>query len=302
MDIVVENKSKSEPIAFTFPGHGEPCGIAPGSFMYRAHESIEGPWHGHRIPLSCDRRSCPDHYHDWGKLRAGEIIQRLNAGRDHLKDDWRTVWDPISGRFRRMPGHKILQRFIVSPPQDVPLGTAGDLDRLFKQSYEIMKIAGISGAEHVFHHARIPSRFNDRTDVEEGPHFHGVGYGFIDPELVLCVQEQTGWIIKGQGKPDNLFNHLTYVLSHAAVPYNPLNPAIERSKHCIRWWGTLYYGAFSCENASEGSFCALCNHDVPFKEWIRVAYRGKEGPPEEEFFVLNVEEWRIWESSYGVDA
>ena len=181
------------------------------------------------------------------------------------------------------------------------------LHSFFKRTYSILKFLGISGGLAMYHNDRIPSKFNDRDDMETGPHMHCLGDASIDPEKVLCVYEQTGILVKGMGRPDDLPGHLAYVLSHLGVPREvipgwiqtevegPFNPALDgimqTRLHTIRWFGTW------CRlkgHLEDGRFCAICGHSVPLEDWGRVIWLPMTNdPPDDEWIDGSEMDWVI---------
>jgi hypothetical protein len=133
----------------------------------------------------------------------------------------------------------------------------------------------------------------------------------VDPERVLCVNEQTGIVIKGMGRPNDLDGHLRYVLSHLGVPreivpgkrqctIEDLNPALDgimpTHLHTIRWFGSW------CrlkKPAEEGRFCPFCGKCVPLGDWGRVIWTKLDvDPPPDEWVDGSEEEW-ILSHAYG---
>lgn len=264
-------------LKWALPGHGDDCGLSGWS---TSGHSTGDRVHVHRYENSCGGRNCPRHYHRWAALGARTAAERICPSRFH-------------------------QRVIVSFPVSPPPATDIELQALFRRVYGILKFCGATGGLVMFHAERIPTSANERTDVGEGPHFHCVVDSTIDPERVLCLSAQTGTVIKGQGRPQNLPAHLEYVLSHLGIPLEAvepgqvnlsgvsLNPAIvgimETRLHTIRWFGA-WCRLKTTENT--GRYCPFCKKEIPEEHWARVRWIPFDrGPPEEEWIDGSCDEW-----------
>jgi hypothetical protein len=71
---------------------------------------------------------------------------------------------------------------------------------------------GMRGGALVFHYHRIPSRWNERTECAEGPHFHALGDGWILPP----EGHRSSWVIKNLGVRKDTRATAAYLCSHAA--------------------------------------------------------------------------------------
>jgi hypothetical protein len=183
-----------------------------------------------------------------------------------------------------------------------------ELDRSFQIVYSILKFVGATGGLVMYHHERIPSKFNDREDISEGPHFHCIVDSTIDTERVLCVKEQTAFIVIGFGRPDSLSQHLSYVLSHLGIPREvipgwkqctvdplSLNPALDgivpTRLHTIRWFG-VWCGLKG--HPETGRFCPICNHSVDLDRWGRVIWLPLDRPPPDDEWIDGTEmDWVV---------
>jgi predicted nucleic acid-binding Zn ribbon protein len=184
--------------------------------------------------------------------------------------------------------------------------TDSDLGRLFKKSYGILRFLGATGGLLMYHHERIPSRFNSREDVSVGPHMHCIVNSFIDPERVVCLEAQTGIVVKGMGRPDDLQGHVEYVLSHLGVPreiiagvrqatLEDLNPALDgimpTRLHTIRWFGSWCRLKAIMEN---GRFCPICGQTVDLDGWGRPIWLPLDRPPPDDEWIDGSEtDWVI---------
>lgn len=149
-----------------------------------------------------------------------------------------------------------LQHLAVSPPSEDHLSylTPEGLKKGVKKALNLASYVGTMGGAYVFH----PFRYDDEDDndiidreykktpdkAKFSPHFHIVGFGFIDPEKTKEIYARTGWIItalrtgdRSITKPKEVTAVLSYVKSHAGViseesPYKP-----DRQPPTVNWFG-----------------------------------------------------------------
>lgn len=253
--------------------------------------------HVHRHEDGCVNRDCPDHYHRWVKRQAESTVLRLE-------------------------GQKFIQRVVVSYDKETRVDSDNSLADKFRETYSLLRFVGANGGLVIYHHERIPSKYNSRDDKEEGPHFHCLVDGQLDPEKTLDVFEQTRTVIRGMGKPRCLTAHLEYVLSHLGVPRErvpgsletldhylygehpgtvvDLNPApdgiMQCRLHTIRWFGTWCRLKKPHE---DGRFCAICGHSIPLGEWGRPIWLNLDRPPPDDPWVDgDGKDWVI-QNGYG---
>jgi hypothetical protein len=275
---IVNRNEKSIRLSWTFPGHGDDCGITGWG---RVGHPVNGRVHVHRYEHGCVNRDCPRHYRKWASRQSSAIIGRLE-------------------------GQHFIQRVIVSFPKNYMIMNSEDLDKSFRLVYRLLEFAGAGAGLVMLHAERIPSRYNDREDIEDGVHFHCLVNRMMDPERVLDIVEQTGIVIKGMGRPNDLDGHLRYVLSHLGVPreiipgvrqctIESLNPALDgimfTRLHTIRWFGSW------CrlkKPDTEGRFCPFCGKCISLNDWGRVIWtKLLEDPPEDEWINGSELDWTI---------
>ena len=272
-------------LSWTLPGHGKDCGRR--GFSTIGHLSGPGV-HVHRAPNACVNRDCPEHYHRWVNRQAQAIVNRIK-------------------------NERFVQRVVVSFETTELVGTEIELRDRYRQCYNYLGFVGVRGGVVLFHHDRIPSKFNDREDIDSGPHFHCLVDSPLDPEKVLCVYEQTGIVIKGMGRPRDLGKHARYVLSHLGVPREivpggvavdldlmPLNPALDgiiaTKLHTIRWFGTWCRLKTPEET---GRFCKICGCEVPHEDWHHFQWiKLNADPPEKDWIVGSLDDW-VQRNEYG---
>ena len=149
-----------------------------------------------------------------------------------------------------------------------------------KELYRILKRVGAIGGASIFH----PYRFNE---IEQlwfySPHFHIVGFGWIDGTQELYNKE--GWIVKNKGIRESVFGTLHYQLSHCGI---------KKGVHSLVWFGDLSYSKLKMEKEPETNVCPICNAKLR-----PVYYYGLLGaPPPEcecEIFV-DPEGWHVLEN------
>ena len=247
-----------------------------------------GRIHVHRFENGCVNRDCPRHYKRWAARQAASTVNRLE-------------------------GQRFIQRVVVS--YDIGLddiSTEKELDDLYHFTYSCLRLLGCKGGVAIFHAQRIPSRFNERDDISEGPHFHCIVDTKIDPEIVVGLHEQFGTVIKGMGRPGNLIAHLEYVLSHLGLPreripgstetLDPvLNPALDGiiacRMHTIRWFGTW---TRLKSHKETGRFCPICGHQVDLSDWGRPIWVPIDRPPPDDEWIDGSEtDWVIKNGNIG---
>jgi hypothetical protein len=148
-----------------------------------------------------------------------------------------------------------------------------------KEVYRILKEVGAIGGASIFH----PFRYN----VIElmwfySPHFHIVGFGWIDGTQELYNKE--GWIVKNKGIRESVFGTFHYQLSHCGI---------KKGVHSLVWFGDLSYSKLKMEKEPETNVCPICNAKLR-----PIYYYGLLGaPPPEcecEIFV-DPEGWHVLE-------
>ena len=275
---IVNRNEKLLRLSWTFPGHGTDCGITGWG---RVGHPAGGRIHVHRYEHGCVNRDCPRHYRKWAARQSSRIIGRLE-------------------------GQRFIQRVIVSFPKANTIVNSKDLAKAFLLTYRILHFVGAGAGLVMLHAERIPSRYNDRDDIEEGIHFHCLVDRMIDPERVLDVNEQLGIVVKGMGRPSDLDGHLRYILSHLGVPreiipgvrqctIESLNPALDEITstmlHTIRWFGSW------CrlkKHDHDGRFCPICGRCIPMTNWGRVIWTKLDtDPPDDEWINGSENDWTV---------
>jgi hypothetical protein len=246
---------------WTVPGRGRSCGRGPHRpLLYRGC-----PGH-HAVPYvdSCDGRACPVCWRDgWMSREAGNVADVLFAER--------------GARRTRGLRSGIIHVSVNPPPflwglPDTKEGFA----RLRALAYEKGREAGFDGGAWVFHRERCEDKDDPLTT--DGPHFHGLGFGWIDGEQF----KRTGWTVRNHGLRMNrrsVVGTAKYVLSHSwrAEGISPEGKSEGRTL-TVTWTGRLVRAS---EIPEPEVFCPLCGHSYPKGEWLRLEWAGQGPPPTE---------------------
>lgn len=155
-------------------------------------------------------------------------------------------------KLKRIP----VYHFVMSPPQEwakQKMWSRQGYKAMWGQLYRTAASRGIIGGVAIFHPARIPSKWNDRTCMAAGPHFHVLGFtrwgdaydanvmgalfkgrkltdhsrlkstlmalGMAKRETQAVAGD--GWIVKALPKRKDVASTAAYVLSHAGRPHVP---------------------------------------------------------------------------------
>lgn len=178
----------------------------------------------------CRRPGCPIcSYYQYIEKKTDEQIQKIEAA---VKD------------LRHTQGWKcaIRQHVELSPPKNrwlEAITPEGD-KRLREEAEQIAKKAGLLGGVIVQHWYRqngindsdvLPEDYTpeDENDGDKhaarfGPHYHILGMGYIEPEIVKQIYEATGWVVKALRTGKNTIKNagemaavLKYIKSHACI-------------------------------------------------------------------------------------
>lgn len=182
------------------------------------------------IKASCHRYDCPECYHDAIERMAKEASDRI----DSFEVDF---YQEVGER----PGRRKHVVFSPNPRywtrERVLSDNGAALDRELKRLCNFAYKDGFYALEVLFHGER--KKHQDGTECTEenctqehiwqwGPHYHGLGYGFIKP-IAEIQAKFPGWNIKvipegktKDGKPRERESYATllYQGSHASIFYN----------------------------------------------------------------------------------
>jgi hypothetical protein len=323
----VAQQERPTRVVWDFPHHGDPtrrCG------RWETYVHAKGAaWHARHHRHDCHRFACPDcrtefapdgqelQSRGWEQRAALEIKDRLAYAVESKVERGRVI------------------HVVVSPPQDAAVDAIQILEtyrKLKAHGLKTYKRANMRGGCLVFHHARVPSKWNARTRCVDGPHFHALGFGWI--VRTREIHESTGWVVRNLGVRRNVFRSALYILSHCSRPRSAVvadpqgggYPARSRGTErtisrgtapsdedddrylalAVTWWGTVSYNKLSCRvNPAEGAgrYCGLCKANVPLGDWFEAHYFGDEPlrPPDADgdcFVVLPGTGWRRLEARF----
>jgi len=277
------------PWAFQLPGQGESCGrSANPPSLWHVHR-VGGTFHHVPFPDVCDRRDCPTCWSKgWLHRAAGHVAGVLRSWAGERRS---------SGR-----GSAVIH-LAVSPPRALwPLATeptGRGFEKLRQRAYRAAARAKFEGGAWVFHaRRRVPapgSRAGADDCGAEGPHFHALGFGWIEQP-----RNRRGWVVKNLGVRRgwaSVNGTARYVLDHsfrreATEPAEGILP-VGKSRGLtltVTWTGERPRAAVV---DAEGRWCPVCEDLVPTGEWYRADWVGKEGPPTEPG-TSALSSWRAW--------
>jgi hypothetical protein len=178
----------------------------------------------------------------------------------------------------------------------VPPKTTDEATKRRNFVYEILKLVGIDGGLMVFHHKRITKQ--GKHPGSQNIHYHSIGHGWVDPEIVCGLYAQYGVIVKGLGRTLDREAQLSYILSHAGIPSVVTNPAIVKSTSAIQWFGTWSYNRPGIEKMPETIHCPGCGRDYHKKDWMRIFFIGSDPPEDQSWGLLEGYQWRAVDCQY----
>ena len=249
--------SEFNPIVLTWslPGNGEwgpNCGQLY-TFAHNDHYTSDEHW--------CGRYDCPNCYEkSWLPGEARAIVDRLVYGKKY----WQL-------------GFQKVIHVVVSPPGSVEKLTAinspGEYSKLRKKAEKLLKKAGMSGGVMIYHGYRMP---NDSHPLSESPHWHVLGYGWL--EKTDKIYSDTGWVIKNLGVRKSVYETARYQLSHATLgiisdpPAEGILPKRQGMILTTVWFGILSYNKMKME-VKKGErliYCHYCDDSFPETDFHRI--------------------------------
>jgi hypothetical protein len=128
-----------------------------------------------------------------------------------------------------------------------------NVDKLRKLAYAVSKQIGLLGGCCIFH----PFRDTDDHRWYFSPHFHIIGFGWIDGSVVAEVSSNSGWVCKNVGVRKSVFGTAYYQLSHCGVNYS------NKKKHSVTWFGAMAYNKLKVGRAPlDQVFCPYCGEPL----------------------------------------
>lgn len=194
-------------------------------------------------------------------------------------------------RARRTAGRRYgIVHVSVNPPEalwDLPDSRDG-FRRLRSLAYRIAKRAGLEGGAWVFHRERCADK--DDPITTDGPHFHCLGFGWIDAGQFA----RTGWVVRNHGlrrTRRSVVGTAQYVLSHSHRAEGILPEGKSAGLTLtVTWTGRLLGTDEIPEN---GPYCPLCELSFPKSEWWDAEWIG-QGPPPRVPVTFDTDSWRAY--------
>lgn len=204
---------------------------------------------------SCMRLECPVCYEKAAAREAGRIEHRMKA--------WRSRGKPI--------------HFVMSVPFSL---YCLSLEGLRGRAYKIARSVGFWGGSCIPHKMRecckicgTPKDGMDKRCLNCGcgelvwyfsPHFHMIGYGFINGEKVAKEYARSGWISKKVGatreEEEAVFKTAMYQLSHCST---------KPGRHTVTWFGAMAYNKLKVKKqVVEKKVCPLCGSELEAIRWL----------------------------------
>lgn len=222
------------------------------------------------VKRNCGRFECPVCYQTWVAKSAKRIEYRLYSYEDMRRSTWK--------------GYKLYAKHItVSVPKKHYIDLELRMSYYKKNILSMLKKVGVEGGAFIYHPYRwkcwecgTNRKMGRKTCSKcEGvsfeqyfsPHFHILGLGWIEGNIVKEIHIETGYIIKhiNSGKR-NIFRTAQYQLSHCAK---------KEGGRAFTWFGTLSYVKFKAKPYRDmGEPCPICGVIM-----IPLKYVGKSKEP-----------------------
>jgi len=237
------------------------CGkwSAKGCLNVLAHKGTDAEGKGFvkTFQKSCYRADCEVCHKKWNARESNKATRRI---------------EKYESQSKRRAKH-----IIVS----VPYWLYGKSKKeLAKHCYKILKDVGCIGGTSIFH----PFRYNkDAKQWYYSPHFHIIGFGWIDN--VTENYNRNGFVVKNKGFRDSVFSTFYYQLSHAGI---------KKRNHTLVWFGDLSYSKLKLEkDESEANFCPYC--EAKLQEVEPFGLFGHKPPDLDVELLVDVIGWRYVE-------
>lgn len=206
-----------------------------------SHEKVlpEGGVFVQKFRRNCGRASCPVCYESWaGKLAHG-IEARVQKVLKNDREGSNVLGNPI--------------HVAISPSEDLFWSSKESLNDnnyeiLRDMVYEKARYVGLKTGSVIFHPFRRKCRFCGHSPIPNGkdpccpecgsksfvwyfsPHFHVIGFGWIDGDKVAELYKKEGWITKNLKVRESVGGTALYQLSHAGV---------HEDYHTVTYFGRL---------------------------------------------------------------
>jgi len=251
-----EEWQKFEHEGFKLPATEEPhdwCGnwIWEGCMYANDHKGKnKGKIFVNRYQRSCYRASCRDCMPKWVNREADAITKRIQ-------------------RFcKKNPRLKPIHLVVSPPTWDYSKGVS----RLRKQASVISKSVGVKGSAMFFH----PARFDRGMLPYYAPHFHMIGFGWIEDTELLYKKH--GWIVKNLGvrkTPGEVFGTVQYELTHTGI---------KKGRHSVTWIGELSYRKLKVQKVNSKRVCPDCSRELQRLDYTLTDWKLLDGAPPDKAF------------------
>jgi len=181
--------------------------------------------------MSCHRLACPVCCDDAVSREVERAVPRFEAF--HLK------------------GRNLKPIHVVVSVPEVDYGLS--LPGMRKKAYRALKLAHCIGGMMIYHSRRR----NDLQGWYYSPHFHVVGYGWIDPRKMYATM---GYVVVNLGLRKSLAGTIKYELSHAGI---------SEKYHTSTWFGCLSRSKLHVEyKEPEPKGCPCCGEKLQQVIWV----------------------------------
>lgn len=259
-------KPEDRILGYELPHHGPQSKSSCGQIGHRIHHAVrEAHWMRYRHDCrefecgSCKSERLKDGSFDlrgWEAREAFAIRDRIVTYLDSktLADFPAHFYSGTKNRFLRKKRKAPVYHVVLSPPQEwakAQMWSRQGYKAMWGQAYRVAASRGIIGGVAIFHPARIPSKWNGRTCMARGPHFHVLGvmrwgdafdasvcaalstgaklrdHGRLKSTLMALGMAKKGtqavagdgWVVKVLPKRKDVASTAAYVLSHAGRPH-----------------------------------------------------------------------------------
>ena len=218
-----------------------------------ANTECEGKGFVRTFQRSCYRADCEICWKKWLARESNKATRRIET-------------------YEKKSKHKVKHIIISAPKWDYSLNKK----ELSKKARSILKEIGCIGGSMIFH----PFRYNrDYKEWYYSPHFHVLGFGWID--AVTKAYQKHGWIIKNKGTRDSTFATFYYQLSHAGI---------KKHNHALVWFGDLSYSKLKVEEDHIGKpKCPYC--EIEMREVFFLGDYCRKPPDVEMEIFVDCKDW-----------
>ena len=218
------------------PGHGEKKDSCGTFFMKGCLNVSEHPDNlavFKPMVNRCFSPQCPEDWLSWAMREADRIADRIG----HVKG----LGKPI--------------HYMESVPKALWYVCKNNLTAF---AYRIGRKVGFLGGSVIYH----PFREKGRRWYFS-PHFHFIGFGFIDGKKVAETYKTSGWICKNLGVRKSVYGTAFYQLTHCGVWYG------TGKRHSVTWCGVCSYNKLNIPKPPlDQLVCPYCGKSMERLDWV----------------------------------